>query len=143
MENKRVDKELAKEFFLTALNDLKSAKLELEGKIFNNSVYHSQQAIEKAIKALLILHNQFVETHFVADRIKGLVDNKVVEHAKSLEKNWILTRYPFRRKTEIWSPRKAFTEVDAIEALEKAKFVVNEIEKILKEKYGLSFGEEK
>jgi HEPN domain-containing protein len=143
MENKRVDKELAKEFFLTALNDLKSAKLELEGKIFNNSVHHSQQAIEKTIKALLILHNQFVETHFVADRIKGLVDNKIVEHAKSLEKNWILTRYPFRRKTEIWSPRKAFTEVDAIEALEKAKFVVNEIEKILKEKYGLSFGEEK
>jgi HEPN domain-containing protein len=143
MENKRVDKELAKEFFLTALNDLESAKLELEGKVFNNSVYHSQQAIEKAIKALLILHNQFVETHFVADRIKGLVDEKVVEHAKSLEKNWILTRYPFRRKTEIWSPRKAFSEVDAIETLKKAKFVLNEIEKILKEKYGLSFGEKK
>jgi HEPN domain-containing protein len=57
MESKRVDKELAKEFFLTALDDLKSAKLELDGKIFNNSIYHSQQAVEKAIKALLILHN--------------------------------------------------------------------------------------
>ena len=141
MEGKRVDKELAKEFFLTALDDLKSAKLELDGKIFNNSIYHSQQAVEKAIKALLILHNQFVETHFVADRIKGLVDDKVVEYAKNLENNWVITRYPFRRKTEIWSPRKAFTEVDAIEALEKARFVVNEIRKILKEKYGLSLEE--
>ena len=141
MEGKRVDKELAKEFFLTALDDLKSAKLELDGKIFNNSIYHSQQAVEKAIKALLILHNQFVETHFVADRIKGFVDDKVVEYAKSLEKNWVITRYPFRRKTEIWSPRKAFTEADAIEALEKARFVVNEIGKILKEKYGLSLEE--
>jgi HEPN domain-containing protein len=141
MEGKRVDKELAKEFFLTALDDLKSAKLELDGKVFNNSIYHSQQAVEKAVKALLILHNQFVETHFVADRIKGLVDDKVVECTKSLEKNWVITRYPFRRKTEIWSPRKAFTEADAIEALEKARFVVNEIGKILKEKYGLSLEE--
>jgi HEPN domain-containing protein len=142
VESKRVDKELAKEFFLTALDDLKSAKIELEGEVFNNSIYHSQQAIEKAIKALLILHNQFIETHFVADRIKGLIDDKVVEYAKSLEKNWIITRYPFRRKTEIWSPRKAFTKIDAVEALEKAKFVLNAIEKILKEKYKLSFGEE-
>lgn len=70
-----------------------------------------------------------------------MVDDKVVEYAKSLEKNWVITRYPFRRRTEIWSPRKAFTEVDAVEALEKARFVVNEIGKILKEKYGLSLEE--
>jgi HEPN domain-containing protein len=84
-----------------------SAKLELEGKVFNNSAYHSQQAIEKAIKALLILHNQFIETHLIADKVKGLVYDKVVEYSKSLE---------------------------------KADFVVNEIEKILEEKYGLSLG---
>jgi len=139
MESERVDKELAREFFLTALEDLKSAEIELKGKVFNNSIYHSQQAAEKACKAL-ILHNQFVETHFVADRINGLVDNKIVECAKSLEKNWILARYPFRKKAEIWSPRKAFTEIEAKEALEKARFVVGKIERILKEKYGLGEG---
>jgi len=137
MEDRRISVELAKEFLITAKADLKSAELELNGGIYNNSVYHSQQAAEKAAKALLILHNKFVETHFVADRIKGLVSDEVVKKLKSLEKHWIIARYPFIRHKEIWSPVKAFTEEDAKDALEKAKFVVKEIEKILKEKYGI------
>ncbi|MEM5810194.1 MAG: HEPN domain-containing protein, partial [Candidatus Aenigmatarchaeota archaeon] len=81
--------------------------------------------------------NEFVESHFVTDKAKKFLEKKVYEYAKSLEKNWIITRYPFRRKTEIWSPVKAFTKTDAEEALKKAKFVFNSISKILKEKYGI------
>ena len=135
MENKRASVALAKEFFLTAKADLKSAEIELKGGVYNNSVYHAQQAAEKAAKALLILHNRFVETHFVADRIKNLVSTQVVEKVKNLEKNWIIARYPFVHRKEVWSPVKAFTREDAKEALKKARFVVKEIEKILKEKY--------
>ena len=138
MEYKKVDKELAKEFLLTAKADLKSAEIELKGGIYNNSAYHSQQAVEKALKALLILHNKFVESHFVADRVKGIIKNqKIINAAKSLEKNWIITRYPFKRKAEIWSPVKEFTKLDAEDGLKKAKYVVREITKILKEKYGI------
>lgn len=135
MESKEPALTLAKEFLLTAKADLKSAKIEFEGKVFNNSAYHSQQAVEKVIKALLVLSGQFIESHFVANRIKDFVDEKVVEYAKSLEKNWIISRYPFVRKAEVWSPVKAFTETDAKEALEKAKFVFKAIERILKERY--------
>jgi len=126
---------LAKEFLLAAKADLKSAEIELKGGVYNNSVYHAQQAAEKSAKALLILHNKFVETHFVADRIKGFIDDEVVKKVKSLEKNWIITRYPFIRQKEIWSPVRAFTREDAEDALKKARFVVREIAKVLKEKY--------
>ncbi|MEM5881765.1 MAG: HEPN domain-containing protein [Candidatus Aenigmatarchaeota archaeon] len=56
--------------------DLKSAKILLETNNFNNSAYHSQQATEKAIKALLILKNEFVESHFVADKAKKILEKK-------------------------------------------------------------------
>ena len=138
MENKRVIENLAKEFMATAKADLKSAELELKGGIYNNAVYHAQQAAEKAVKALLVLNNLFVESHFVADRLKRLVkDEKLVDYVRSLEKNWIITRYPFVRKTEVWSPVKAFTKLDAQDALKKARFVVSQIEKLLKTKYGV------
>ena len=132
MENKRINLKLAKEFFETARADLKSAEILLKANNFNNSIYHSQQTAEKAIKALLVLRNKFVESHFVADIAKDFLNEKVYEYAKSLEKNWIITRYPFRRKSEIWSPVKAFTRTDAKDALKKAKFVFNSISKILK-----------
>jgi len=133
VENKRINLKLAKEFFETARADLKSAEVLLKANNFNNSAYHSQQVAEKAIKALLVLKNEFVESHFVADIAKDLLNEKVYECAKSLEKNWIITRYPLRRKAEIWSPVKAFTKTDATEALKKAKLVFNSISKILKE----------
>jgi len=129
--SEEINLKFSKEFLLTAKEDLKAAEVLLKENNFNNSVYHSQQACEKAIKALLILHNEFLETHFVADRAAKFLDEKTVNYAKSLERNWIITRYPFKRKNEIWSPVKAFTKMDAEESLEKAKFVVERIEEII------------
>lgn len=45
------NKEAAKEFLLYALEDIKSAKILYKEKIFSNSVYHLQQAIEKMVKS--------------------------------------------------------------------------------------------
>jgi len=130
MENKRINLKLAKEFFETARADLNSAEVLLKANNFNNSIYHSQQAVEK----VLILKNKFVESHFVADIAKDLLNEKVYECAKSLEKNWIITRYPFRRKSEIWSPVKAFTKTDAIEALKKQGLSLIQFQKSLRKK---------
>jgi len=46
-------------------------------------------------------------------------------------------RSPFIRQKEVWSPVKAFTREDAVDALKKARFVVREISRLLKEKYGI------
>ncbi|MCS7094178.1 MAG: HEPN domain-containing protein [Candidatus Aenigmarchaeota archaeon] len=132
MEDKRFNLELAREFLLAAKKDLEAAEVLLKNKNFNNSVYHSQQTAEKAVKAVLILKNKFVESHFVADISKDYLDEETYEHVKSLEKNWIISRYPFKRKSEIWSPVKAFTKLDAEESLKKAKFVFEKIVKIVK-----------
>ena len=78
MEDKKFNEELAREFLLTAKADLKSAEIELKGGVYNNSAYHSQQAVEKVLKALLVLHNRFVESHFVADRVKDIVKDQKV-----------------------------------------------------------------
>lgn len=144
MENREITLKLAKEFAETALSDLKSAEVELKAGIYNNSVYHSQQAVEKMIKALLIIHNLFVESHFVADllkRTKEKIEEKVIYYAKMLERNWIVSRYPFLRKNEVWSPVKAFTEADAKDALRKAKYVCKYILTLLKKKYNIKVGE--
>lgn len=142
MENKRFDKELVKSFVEAALADLKSAEAMLKEGIYNNSVYHSQQAAEKIIKALLLVHNIFKATHIVSPELKKIereeeIRKEIINAIKGLEEHWVTSRYPFRMGKEIWNPVKAFTEEDAKDALEKAKFVVKEIEKILKEKYGI------
>ncbi|MCS7135291.1 MAG: HEPN domain-containing protein [Candidatus Aenigmarchaeota archaeon] len=132
MESERVG--LAKQFLLTAKKDLEAAEVLFKEKNFNNSIYHSQQAVEKAIKAILVLSGKFVESHFVADMVKDVLDKESYEYAKSLEKSWIISRYPFKRKTEIWSPVNGFTEGDSRDALDKAKFVFNKISKLLEKR---------
>lgn len=52
-------------FKKAAKSDLKSAGILLKGKEYNNSLYHSQQAIEKILKALLALKNRFIFKHEV------------------------------------------------------------------------------
>jgi len=142
MENKRFDKELVKSFIEAARADLKSAEVNLREGIYNNSIYHSQQAVEKIVKALLLVHNIFKATHIVSPELKKIekkeeIKKEILNSVKSLEEHWVTSRYPFRMGKEVWNPVRAFTEEDAKDALEKAKFVVREIEKILKEKYGI------
>jgi len=59
MEGKRVDKELAKEFSLTALDDLKSAKLKLDGKVLTTlfTIHTIEEFIDGELKfSLSIIH---------------------------------------------------------------------------------------
>jgi HEPN domain-containing protein len=69
------------------------------------------------------------------------VSQEIIRNVSSLEEHWIKSRYPFVSKKLIWDPTKEYTREIVEDALNKAKFVVNEIEKVLKEKYGLSLEE--
>jgi len=140
MENKGFDAELVKSFVEAANSDLEAAASLLKDRNFNNSVYHAQQAVEKIVKALLLVHNIFKATHIVSPELKRIqeeekIGEKVLHIVGRLEEHWVTSRYPFRMGKEVWNPVKAFDESDAKDALEKARFVVREIEKILKEKY--------
>jgi len=142
MENKRFDVELVKSFVEASKSDLSAAVSLLKDKNYNNSIFHSQQAVEKIVKAILIVHGKFKATHIVSPELKRIqrkekIGNDVVSAVRALERHWVVSRYPFRLGKEVWNPAVAFDELDAREALEKARFVVKEIGKILKERYGV------
>jgi HEPN domain-containing protein len=144
MEIDKTDLELAKSFMRKAYDDLRSAEVLLKEGQYSDSTFHSQQAAEKSSKALLVLNKIFVREHIVSHLLFGLgVSQEIIRNVSSLEEHWIKPRYPFVSKKLIWDPTKEYTREIAEDALNKAKFVVNEIEKVLKEKYGLNLEEGK
>jgi HEPN domain-containing protein len=146
-------KEIAKAFWLEAKDDLESAELVLDGDKFSKVATLSQQSAEKIIKAVL-----------ACEKILGVVQHEVAEifahsvkiqeewkeriekaqiFAKDLEKYAIKTRYPLygREDLPIWIPSKGFPKEKAEDALEKAKFVFENLTKLLKEVYGVEVEE--
>lgn len=141
MEVGRTDIELCKKFLNRAKEDLDVAEILLKKGKYADSAYHSQQAAEKAGKALLILEKKFISDHIISGIISKVLDEEaakeIVPKLISLEEHWIKPRYPYPGRKLIWDPLKEYTKEIAEDALEKAKFVLDRIEKILKEKYGV------
>lgn len=52
-------------FLKAAKSDINSARILLKNKEYSNSLYHSQQAIEKILKAMLALKGHFIFKHEV------------------------------------------------------------------------------
>jgi len=129
------DLNLAKSFLERAREDLKSAEILLNAKQYSDSTFHSQQAAEKVAKALLVLENMFVKEHIVSHILSELnIEEKIVESVKDLEEHWIKPRYPLIGRGIVWNPSKMYNRKIAEDALKKAKFVVEEISKILKQR---------
>ncbi|MEM7827032.1 MAG: HEPN domain-containing protein [Candidatus Aenigmatarchaeota archaeon] len=68
--------------------DLKRAERALINRDFPDCVYRSQQATEKSIKSLLELSEIIVRDHFVAERLKNLIESrdKIIHHYFGIEK---------------------------------------------------------
>jgi len=116
MGDSEADIKLAKAFARRAELDLKSAKVLLDAGIYADSVYHAQQSVEKIVKALLILENKFVRTHFVSSIFERVIRKfeekwrkrleELIPIIVRLEENWVLPRYPEPFGEEIWDPLK-------------------------------------
>ncbi len=67
MKKDKTGKEVAisNSFIKTAKSDLNSARILFKNKEYSNSLYHSQQAIEKILKAMLSLKGRFIFKHEV------------------------------------------------------------------------------
>ncbi len=62
-------KQIFDALMVEALSDIQSAKLLLDGTEFSRSIYHSQQPVEKAMKASLVLAGIVItDDHWVSDR---------------------------------------------------------------------------
>ena len=144
----RSHKNLAKVFIKKTEENMESAKILLEGEIYSESSYNSQQCAEKIIKALLVLDNKFVADHQVASHfVKNILVfsegewknkmKKVAEYSLKLEEHWIKPRYPFISKSSVWDPTERYSKEMAENAIKKATFVIETLKLFIKEKYSV------
>lgn len=132
---KKSGEEEAKRWFQQAKRDLEDAVYLKEGQRYNLACFLSQQAAEKAIKAYLYSQGaEFVWGHSVAELINDAIqfDKSFVEVKKegaSLDKYYIPTRYPNGLPGGI--PSEAFTEEDAVSAIDKATKIIKFVEEKL------------
>jgi len=102
-------------FWRISRDDLGRAQDAMQEKAFSYVVFHSQQCVEKIVKALLEMKEIFSRDHDVSDLfvLYFIKDGKVV------------------------TPSEDFTEIEASIALTRAKSVFHEITSLLKKDYML------
>ncbi|MEM5830461.1 MAG: HEPN domain-containing protein [Candidatus Aenigmatarchaeota archaeon] len=118
-----------KKWIEKAIKDINTAKLLYENENYENSIFFSQQAVEKFLKAFLVFHNKpFPKTHNIAKLIElckeiDLEFDKLYEfEADKLYPIGIDVRYPI---DIIVSEEEA---KEAIEIAEKVKeFVLKKL----------------
>lgn len=104
---------------------------------YDKAVYHFQQAIEKAIKAILICFGIYRKTHFVGEILLEEIKSrdieeawrrKLVEIAKvglEIEPEVTWSRYPGIDDNKLWIPYEEYNKEDA-------ESIKHECEKVLK-----------
>jgi HEPN domain-containing protein len=122
-----VKREFVQRWLAKAESDLLASRHLLQGRpdLAGTAAFHAQQAVEKALKALLVWHQiEFSKTHDI-DRLLELVAQVEQGLAKRVEKAGSLTAYAveYRYPTELPQP----TAAQAEEALRIAQKVRDEV----------------
>jgi len=99
---------------------------------YNTSVFHAQQASEKAVKSLLISCNLNGWGHSITALLKKYNElinrsiNSIEKEALYLDKQYIPTRYP--DSLPGIAPHKAYTKEEADSAVKQAEKIINYVE---------------
>jgi len=116
-----------------AEEDLRTAQLTLSEEIFNQACFHSQQVVEKSLKALIENRTRVPKVHRLTELLaicwKLGVSVKVwQEEFEFLDKFYTLTRYPFLTGTlPSGMPDKSDTE----KAVDIAQRFFSEVKSLL------------
>lgn len=110
---------------------------------YDKAVYHFQQAIEKAIKAVLIAFGEFKKIHFVGNILINKVEemeidpswkgrlSHIAKISNEVEPEITWSRYPGIDSGTLWIPYKEYTRDDAIELREKSEKVVKTVREFI------------
>lgn len=129
--------------------DLLAAEKLFEAGLYAKCATHCQQAVEKAVKAILVCFGRFDRSHYIANLLEEKVKaeninewqdalNRIVEYCRALEPDAVWSRYPGERDGEIWIPEKEYTADKAQEILEWARFCCEKGEGFVKWWFGKS-----
>ncbi|MEW6103321.1 MAG: HEPN domain-containing protein [bacterium] len=125
-------KEEIKSWIEFASEDLKMAELALEEGIYNQTCFHSEQCVEKTIKALII-HRDFIypKSHKLADLLSLLPETfkDLKEKILLLDRFYIPTRYPDALPGAL--PEGLPTAKDSEEAIEIAREVFEKVKNMV------------
>jgi HEPN domain-containing protein/predicted nucleotidyltransferase len=110
---------------------------------FDKAVYHFQQSVEKAVKAVLISQGVFQKTHFVGSILEGMINEMDASEASkerlkdlarisiNIEPEVSFSRYPGIINDALWLPYKEYSREDAEEAMDKANIALKVAEDFL------------
>ena len=127
--------ELAAAWYAQACDDLLSARALLEAERFGTCCFLSQQAAEKALKALLnLLGGDHPRTHTIAGLVNELARlsptlDLAFREATALDPFYVSTRYPDAIGGAI--PAASFHRAEAELALQRARDVVDVVATLL------------
>jgi HEPN domain-containing protein len=110
-----------------AEGDLEHAKSDIKGGFYNWACFSSQQAAEKAIKAVFQRMGAEAWGHSVADLLKELPDSYLISEnlmndGLELDKAYIPTRYPNAHPSG--SPRTRYTLEEARRLISYAQEII-------------------
>jgi len=123
--------------------DFEIGQILIEKGYFDKAVYHFQQSIEKAVKAVLLCFGEFKRTHFVGSflrqklKVERLPEEwkerlyATVELAEEIEPEVTWSRYPGIDQDRLWMPYEEYHKKDAEEVREKAQEVLMTAEEFL------------
>jgi HEPN domain-containing protein len=123
-----------KDWLAQAKKDLKHSGNACEDGDYEWACFSSQQAAEKAVKAVFLKHHGEGWGHSVFGLLKALdeklrVDEDIFEAAKILDKHYIPTRYPNGFDSGI--PADYYTKKEAKEAIKNAGQIIKFCEGLL------------
>ena len=119
--------ERSKDWMDQAESDLKHARSDLEQGFYEWACFSSQQAAEKAVKAVFQKMGAEAWGHSVSDLLKELskeqrVSEELVNRALELDKAYIPTRYPNAHPSG--SPRGRYTAEEARRLISSAEKII-------------------
>jgi len=107
-----------------------------EDGFYDKAVYHFQQSVEKAVKAVLICFGIFKKTHFVGEILMNELESRKIDPiwkeklmqitnvSLEVEPEVTWSRYPGIDNNTLWIPYEEYTEEDARNVKNKCEEVL-------------------